>query len=189
MRARSKVMKMQRLYLVAVVLSLLTVTPARALPQSQTSSNETQELRKQLGEMREQMNKLEARLGELESSKPTEAAKPPVAPSATQGGTIESTRPPLQGQTSRQVGEATASYQEFSEDSVAAARFNNVPLDPKYNGFFQLPGTQTILKIGGYYKTDFIYDLKPAGNADAFVPSSFPIPQPIEVNNTTISIR
>jgi DcaP outer membrane protein len=182
-------MKSQRLYLVAVVLSLLTVTPARALPQSQTSSNETQELRKQLTEMREQMNKLEARLGELESSKPTEAAKPPAATLPDQEGTIASTRPPLQGQTSRQVGEATASYQEFSEDSVAAARFNNVPLDPKYNGFFQLPGTQTILKIGGYFKTDFIYDMKPAGNTDSFIPSSIPIPTVVGVNNATVSVR
>lgn len=182
-------MKSQRLYLVAVVVSLLTVMPARALPQSQTSSNETQELRKQLDELRAQMDKLQARLGELESSKPTQAAKPLAAPSAYQGGTIESTQPLPQGESSRQVGEATATRQVFSEDTVAAARFNNVPLDPKYNGFFQLPGTQTILKIGGYFKTDFIYDLKPAGNPDSFIPSSFPIPNVVGVNNATVSVR
>ena len=182
-------MRSRNLYLIGVVLSLVMLTPERALPQSQTSSSETQELRKQLNEMREQMDKLQARLGELESSKPTEAAKPPAAQLADQQGTIESTRPLLQGQTSSQVGEATTTYQEFSEDTVAAARFNNVPLDPKYNGFFQLPGTQTILKIGGYFKTDFIYDLKPAGNTDSFIPSSIPIPTVVGVNNATVSVR
>jgi len=52
-----------------------------------------------------------------------------------------------------------------------------------------LPGTQTILKIGGYFKTDFIYDLKPAGNTDSFIPSSMPIPSPVTVNNSTVSVR
>lgn len=52
-----------------------------------------------------------------------------------------------------------------------------------------MPGTDTILKIGGYFKTDFIYDLKPAGNTDSFIPSSFPIPTVVGVNNATISIR
>src|SRR5258708_13938171 len=52
-----------------------------------------------------------------------------------------------------------------------------------------LPGTQTLLKIGGYFKTDFIDDLKPAGNSDSFIPSSFPIPQATSVNNSTVSIR
>lgn len=46
-----------------------------------------------------------------------------------------------------------------------------------------------MLKIGGYAKTDFIYDLKQAGNPDEFVPSSIPIPQVGGVNNFTVSIR
>jgi hypothetical protein len=157
--------------------------------QSDSSNQNVQEMRKQLDELREQMNRLQARLGELESSKSTGPATSPGAPSANQEGAIQATKPPLQGEISQQVGEATATYQEFSEDNFAAARFNNVPLDPKYNGFFQLPGTQTILKIGGYFKTDFIYDLKPAGNTDSFIPSSFPIPTVVGVNNTAISIR
>jgi hypothetical protein len=45
------------------------------------------------------------------------------------------------------------------------------------------------MKVGGYFKTDFIYDLKPAGNGEAFVPASIPIPQVATVNNTTVSVR
>jgi DcaP outer membrane protein len=89
----------------------------------------------------------------------------------------------------RQVDKTTASYQTDSQDQIAAPRIDNAPLDPRYPGYFRLPGTQTLLRIGGYFKTDFIYDLKPAGNTDSFIPSSFPIPSPGGVNNTTVSVR
>ena len=187
-------MKNQRYHLVAVFLLLVAMTPARALPQSQTPPDETQALRKLVEEMQAQMAKMQAEIDRLKGTKtevaqPTQAATPPSTAPSQQNGTIQTAEPPRVGPTSSHLGDATASYREFSEDTVAAARFNNVPLDPKYHGFFQLPGTQTILKIGGYFKTDFIYDLKPAGNTDSFIPSSFPIPQPTGVNNNTVSIR
>ena len=78
----------------------------------------------------------------------------------------------------------TARYEPFSEDSTAAAHFNNVPLDPKYHGYFVLPGTETALKIGGYFKTDFIYDLKRAGNIDEFIPPSILIPDSHDARST-----
>ena len=160
--------------------------PANA--QSDDSSQTAQELRKELNDMREQMGRLQTRLDQLESNQ-APAAAPSAAPATgQQQGTAQNTLPQQQGP-SKQVGEATAAYQTFSEDSTAAPRYDNVPLDPKYHGFFRLPGTQTILKIGGYFKTDFIYDLKPAGNTDSFIPSSFPIPSVLSVNNSTISIR
>lgn len=179
--------QMKRGALVFPVVGLLAgvVFPARAMAQSD-SHQKVEELQKQLDELREQMSKLQAQLGELKAA---EAAAPAIAPSVRQEGTIQATKPPLQGQISKQVGEATATYNIVSEDPTAAARFNNVPLDPKYRGFFRLPGTQTLLKIGGYFKTDFIYDLKPAGTTDAFIPSSIPIPQVAGVNNANVSIR
>jgi DcaP outer membrane protein len=94
----------------------------------------------------------------------------------------------LKGAEPKQVGAATANYQTSSEDQAAAPRIYNAPLDPRYPGFFRLPGTRSFLKIG-YFKTDFIYDLKPPGNTESFVPSSFPLPQPASVNTSTISIR
>ena len=181
--------KNRGLLFAAVALVAGVLLPAGAFAQSDSSSQNVQELRKQLDELREQMNKLQARLGELESTKATEAATPPAAPSAAGEGTIQATQPPAQAAPSSQVGEQTATRRTFAEDSAAAARFDNVPLDPKYKGFFRLPGTQTILKIGGYFKTDFIYDLKPAGNAESFVTSSIPIPMVAGVNNATVSIR
>jgi hypothetical protein len=87
-----------------------------------------------------------------------------------------------------QVSSTTANYHTFSEDEEAAPRVNNAPLDPKYPGFFRLPGTSTFLKIGGYFKTDFLYDLKPAGDPERFIPATFPFGQP-NVNSTIISVR
>ena len=172
-------------YLATALLVAILIPIAAA--QDNSSAQSAQELREQLNELEQQMQKVKSRLDELESAKAANA-------SAAQNPPVNQAVPtqdnqPLSGPTSAQVGEATATYNEFGEDPQAAPRYNNVPLDPKYHGFFRLPGTQTILKIGGYFKTDFIYDLKPPGNTDAFVPSSIPIPQIATVNNNTVSIR
>ncbi len=132
--------------------------------------------------MAEQIRALQARLDQMESAK---AATPPATPPATSSAT-ESTVPP--SVSTKQVSDATTNYQTFTEDPEAAPRVDNAPLDPMYPGFFRLPGTQTFLKIGGYFKTDFIYDGKPAGDPERFIPASFPVGLP-SVNNTTISVR
>jgi len=169
-------------------LALLAVgsIPATARAQNDSSAPSAEELRQQLNQLQGQMKKLQARLDQLENTQAS-GTPPPQSSPPDQAGT-QGQQPP-QGVTSPQVGEATASYNEFGDDPQAAPRYNNVPLDPKYHGFFHLPGTQTILKIGGYFKTDFIYDLKPPGNTAAFVPSSIPIPQIVTVNNANVSIQ
>jgi hypothetical protein len=164
--------------------SALPVASAQSSPASQDA--QVEQLRKQLDALKKQINDLQAQLATLEGANANAPQTSPSSSAGSQQGTTEFKQHP---QTSKQVGEATSTYTEFSDDNQAAARYDNVPLDPKYAGFFRLPGTDDILKIGGYFKTDFIYDLKPAGNPDAFVPSSFPIPQVASVNNATISIR
>jgi len=182
-----------RLPRLATFLLVIVMVPAKALPQSQTSTDDTQALRKVVEQLQTQMGKMQAEIDALKSSKaeaqPSQAVTTVKAPPTQQTGAIQTAEPPRLGPTSEHIGEHTASFRQFSEDTLAAPRFDNVPLDPKYHGFFELPGTQTLLKIGGYFKSDFIYDLKPAGNTDSFVPSSFPIPQITSVNNATVSIR
>ncbi len=186
-------MRIWRPYFLTGLLLVAALLPVRAWPQTQTPTDETQALRKLVEQMQTQMGKMQAEIDQLKGTKPESAQAPavavPAAPAVPQEGTIQTAQPPRQEPASKQIGSATAKYQEFSEDSAAAPRFDNLPLDPKYHGFFRLPGTETMLKIGGYFKTDFINDLKPAGNTDSFIPSSFPVPQPTSVNNTTISIR
>lgn len=174
---------------VALIWALVApVSLAQTKGANGNASSSVQDLRSELERLRDQVNKLQARLAELEAGKAS-AADLTSDSGAMQNGTIQTAQPPLQGPNSEQVGGTTARYEQFSEDTVSAARFDNTPLDPKYHGYFRLPGTQTILKIGGYFKTDFIYDLKPAGNAESFIPSSIPIPTPVNVNNATVSIR
>jgi hypothetical protein len=88
-----------------------------------------------------------------------------------------------------EIGKSTSDYRTFAQDPQAAPRINNEPLDPRFPGYFRLPGTSNLLRIGGYAKTDFIYDLKPAGNVDSFIPATIPIPAPAEFTNSTISVR
>ena len=89
----------------------------------------------------------------------------------------------------KEVSQATATYRTFAQDPMAAARINNEPLDPRFPGYFRLPGTNTLLRIGGYAKTDFIYDIRPAGNLDSFIPATIPIPAPANYTNSTMSVR
>ena len=179
-----RIMKVYGTYLaVGCLIALVTILPAVA--QTNPESQSPEDLRRQLDALRVQMdnqaklmNQLQARLDELEKAKTAT-----LAPAAAGQ---ESTPPP--GPPSGEVGQATASYQTTAQDPQAAPRIDNAPLDPNYPGFFRLPGTSTFLKIGGYFKTDFIYDLKPAGDPERFIPSSIPSGVP-GVNNTTVSIR
>lgn len=193
-------MKVSRtsVFLFCVVLLLLVPSGIWAQPGSQ-NSNQVQALQKQLDEMKAQMEKIQAQILELSktSGSSTTAPAPALSTSATaaagqaasaeDSGAVEATS--LHLVPSRQVGQATSTYQTDSQDPIAAPRVDNAPLDPRFPGYFRLPGTHTMLRIGGYAKTDFIYDLKPAGDAERFLPATFPIPAPVGVNNTTVSVR
>jgi len=153
---------------------------------SQTNPNaeKIQALQKQLDDMKTQMSNVQAQITELSGGKVTATAVsvPAEETPAAQAAALNL----VQG---KQVPDATATYQTDNQDQVAAPRIDNAPLDPKYPGYFRLPGTRTLMKIGGYFKTDFIYDLKPTGDSERFIPSTFPIPSPPGANNTTVSIR
>jgi DcaP outer membrane protein len=168
-----------------------------------SNANKVRDLQKQLDDLKLQMEKIEGQIQEM--SKPAEQPNAAPAQAAIPAPTSATTpaKAAVLGQgnaaalaaelglvpKNREVGKATSSYQTDSEDQISAPRVDNAPLDPRYPGYFRLPSTETLLRIGGYFKTDFIYDLKPAGNTDSFIPATFPIPAPVAVNNTTISVR
>lgn len=70
--------------------------------------------------------------------------------------------------------------QNVADYSAGVSRIDNnaPPTDPELKGFFAIPGTQTMFRLGGYAKLDTIYDTSSAGNADQFVTSSIPVPRP-----------
>ena len=149
------------------------------------NADKIQVLQKQLDEMKKQMVDVQAQIAEFSGGKvpaTTSRGVPKEETAAEQAAALHIA--PAAQQTT-----AAATYQTDNQDQVAAPRMDNAPLDPKYPGYFRLPGTSTMMKIGGYFKTDFVYDLKPAGDSDRFIPSTFPIPTPPGVNNSTLSVR
>src|SRR5690348_3614415 len=146
--------------LILVLLLSWPIATRTVLADSTSADPAVDNLTKQLNELRSQIAALQAQLQQMETSKGVAAntAAPPsasAAPSTTgsspqafvgtntnQDGTIRSSEPISPAQPSKNIGEATSTYTEFGEDTAAAPRFDNVPLDPKYQGFFRLPGTQ-----------------------------------------------
>src|SRR5215469_6610602 len=184
---------------------LLLLLSGTAYPQSQApSSTEVEALREQLEHLRQEMSEVQARLDQLSPPPSTAGAPSPATgnqsaqqttggQTAEQQASKEQSKEQIAGELNQNakhpISDQVAQYQTFSQDSLAAPRVDNAPLDPRYPGYFRLPGTQTLLKIGGYFKTDFIRDFRPAGDPDRFIPASIPIPPSGNGTNSTVSIR
>jgi hypothetical protein len=175
--------------------ALLFLSASQIYAQTAASPDSAQieALQKKLDLLQSQMAEVQSELRQLSGGAPTAqqpAAEPTDLKAALaiedkQESQVVSELIPKQ----KELGKETETYRTFSQDPIAAARINNEPLDPRFPGYFRLPGTQTLLRIGGYAKTDFIYDLKPAGNLDSFIPATIPIPAPAQFNNSTMSVR
>ncbi len=165
----------------------LGAVPALAQPQPQSqdaNSAKVEALQKQLDLLQSQMAAVQEQLHKI-------AADPlPAATQAVQAS--DQAKEPesvLSGAKAATVDKPDAEHETFNQDQIAAPRVDNAPLDPKYPGYFRIPGTNSFMKIGGYFKTDFIFDAKPPGDQDRFIPSSFPVPAPAGVSNSTVSVR
>ena len=163
-----------------------------------TQDDAMHRLQIRMDELRTQMTAIQAELdamhGQNKLSDAVKDVKP--EPESVQTGAIERTMPPLlpavqlsPKQQRMAIGKQTEDYETFSEDQEAVPRLYNAPLEPTYPGFFVLPGTQTMLRINGRIVTDSIFDPRPAGVPDAFIPSTIPIPQVTSTNNFTVSVR
>ncbi len=173
---------------------LAVASPAtHAQTTSQASPEQIQALQKKLDALQSQMSEVQGEIrrlsGEPAPSEPADLkSEINTAIAAEQKSSVEQVEVELTPK-QQEVSQATATYRTFSQDPLAAARINNEPLDPRFPGFFRIPGTNTLMRIGGYAKTDFIYDIRPAGNLDAFIPATIPIPAPANFTNSTMSVR
>src|SRR3954452_5340142 len=88
------------------------------------------------------------------------------------------------------MGALTQKREVANLNADSAPRINNEAIDPALRGYFRLPGTGTLIKLGGFVKTDVFVDTNQAGSYyGGYVPSSFPSsPQPHTVN-ATVSMR
>lgn len=84
----------------------------------------------------------------------------------------------------------TQRRQTASQNEISAARIDNESIDPHRSGYITIPNTGTLFKPFGYIKTDFIYDLKYAGQSyGLYVPSLFPSTTQPPARSTTVSAR
>ena len=183
----------KRLACLAIFLLLLVVLPAAYAQAPPTASPEQiQALQKKLDALQSQMVEVQGEIQRLSGS----SGQPPSREVTDLKSEIQAEQQSEMSQVETELtpkkielSKVTETYRMFSQDPFAAPRINNEPLDPRFPGYFRLFGTNTLLRIGGYAKTDFIYDLKPAGNVDSFIPATIPTPAPTSINNSTISVR
>lgn len=187
----------------SLFLVLLVVLPSSIRAQAPAAKEtDIQALQQQLDALRAQITNLENQIQKMQSADSTggdstsggATNNADQSPQATQSTDAQQGSKPSDAskeiKTEQAAGQATLEYQTNSQDQEAAARYDNAPLDPKYPGYFRLPGTKTFLKIGGYAKSDFTFDPRPAGDQERFIPASIPIPTPTaNVSNSTISVR
>jgi hypothetical protein len=189
---KDEIMKALRSSLFLLLVSLIITAPClsfaqappTAVSQSEALQQQVDALQKQVTELQEQIKKLAATDSATQAATGQQEAKGQDTQQET-----KLSEAAKEIKTEQTAGKATLEYQTESQDDVAAARYDNAPLDPKYPGYFRLPGTKTFLKIGGYAKTDLIFDPRPAGDPDRFIPASIPIPPAANVSNSTLSVR
>ena len=166
-----------------IVFALVQIVPANLLPAlaqdlpppkqgpAAPTADDLQERVRSLERTVEDMKK------EREAQKEGDrTASPEIGPSRLTAGT------------STTVPEHERERRLLNANSYAAARLDNAPFDPELRGFFLIPGTQSMLRVGGFARTDLIHDFQPAGNNSMFVTSSIPTGPNPGNDNTSMSI-
>lgn len=143
-----------------------------------------------LDQLKSKLQQLEQMMAELKTqiTAVEQTQKPPGQPlvaTKSQPSTVPTPQVPAE-----HIGDLTRTRDLASGNADGASRIDNEPMDRALRGFFRLPGTGTMIKIGGFVKTDVFVDANQAGSYyGAYVPSSFPAsPQPHTVN-ATVSAR
>jgi hypothetical protein len=153
-----------------------------AIPGYAQSPDLTQ-LKSKLQQLEQMMQELKGQIAAAE-----QAQAPPGQPLvATKPG--EPGVPPPQVPVEH-MGDVTRLRELASLNADSAGRINNEPMDRALRGYFRLPGTGTLIKLGGFVKADVLVDTNQAGTYyGAYVPSSFPSSTQPHTANATVSMR
>jgi hypothetical protein len=167
---------MRKHFLLIATVFLISV-PAR--PVWAQAPSELEALKAEIARLKAALQVVEARVGQMErGATPTEPSPDKTAQA-----------PAGAGESRSQVAEFIRRRETVAGDVLAAARVDNLPVDPEMRGFMQLPGTDTVMRIGGYAKLDAMYDFKPAGDKDLFVTSTIPTGPTLGLDNFNLHIR
>lgn len=154
-----------------VVLSVTYASPW-AFAQGPNSDVQNSEARTQQAEIED----LKARVKQLEQSVEDMRRREPQPDEQYSSGT--QTKVPAIGRERELV----------TEDAYADARLDNAPFDPALRGFFRFPGSHTLIRVGGYIRTDAIYDFSALGNINQFRTESIPAPN-LDASNYNMAAR
>lgn len=129
-------------------------------------------------QMARTIEQLQGKVAALERDKaaPRPPAEPPKkdSPVATAATALLGT--PTPDALATEAPSRTVDRNTMLDEQWPAPRVQNAPIDPSLKGFMQIPGTATIVKLGGSARLDVIGDDSNNGNPNWFVPSSFPVP-------------
>lgn len=142
---------------------------------------ENAQLRAEVDALRDVVKRMGERLDAVETAQVQKAPPAPVPPAEAVPGSqsIVATLPAEKVSTATAVGVPASrlpSQNSVADQGAGASRVNNAPppTDPELKGFFDVPGTETKIRIGGYAKLDAIADNHDAGNDEQFIPGAFP---------------
>lgn len=184
------VLRFSRFYLSAFLLVLLSSQVLAQAPAPPPKGPDVEALQQQLESLQTQVTALQDQIKKLTTVSATSGGQDTQQTKSADAQQDKGSGATQELTTKQTVSQPTALYQTNSEDQDAAARYDNAPLDPRYPNYFRLPGTKTFMKIGGYAKSDFTFDPRPAGDQERFIPASIPIPAPkADTNNSTVSVR
>jgi hypothetical protein len=179
---------MRRMKCLSTLLMLAMFSPAYAQTDTQTLQKEVDDLKTTVKELQAEVKQLKSQQAspaqQPAAAAPTTIAPPPPSTGPMQQVATATTAVPNAQVNAIQMGDAEPSplppQQSVSENADAMSRVDNEapPTDPELKGFIQIPGTQTIVRLGGYAKLDMIYDTKAIGTPDFFATSAIPVPQP-----------
>lgn len=174
-----------------VLTSLLLVLRTSAISQAPNKA-EIDQLKVQIDALKRQqalsqqiIDSLEKKIDAMEKAQ--SQSTPPLQAVPTQANQSEN-RAPITANTSKRAPQVQQ-RELFSENLTAAPRIDNVPINPDMAGFFHLGDSATLMRFGGYAKTDIIHDFKLPGNPDLFVTSSFPLEPVPAANSTNVHAR
>jgi len=185
----------------ALLLSALVAAPLSVGARSEDGQS-VQQLRTEVETLRELVRQLESRLQAVENGKavaqqsaaPADNAPPPQgAPSRPV--VVHAAVPPQLPSILERLGlphSALPARDSIADPQAGVSRVDNAPppTDPNLKGFIPIPGTQTLIRIGGFAKVDGIYDFKPAGNPDQFQVPTIPVgPDRNDVSNFELHAR
>ncbi len=161
-----------RCSVLVLCIAVLCAAPVHAQDSAEALRQDIRAVRQTLQAMEQRLDALERAEGRPSTSPPEVVAAAPtaIAPAATLSQAASASVPG--------TGQAILpSRDSVADPSSAASRPDSAagPTDPELKGFFAIPNTDTLIRIGGYAKLDAIADARAAGDEDQFVTSSIPV--------------